>query len=276
MDVRKQLYLQCLNREFAQVLAKVRGMSTESLDYNFLQMYLGRSCQWAHVPSIDYLWMRFVMKEPLLLVRPQVLCGMATIALNNDKGFLPSQLLKHYTMNYLNKRHISYDDPVLYHLNRVKVESFAKGTKDRTTFMEKWKVFLQDIDDKFPTSYKFRIRDYMNLSQASRTATQERLGSMLFDQDQITIKNPTSMSLLLNIILLHKGISTDYKLAIFEQFLRSSNGAALIDDSIQILLRLVDGNSSQLRNLLETLKSVDVKISATTCNKIDSCKDKLQ
>ncbi|CCF56537.1 hypothetical protein KAFR_0B02390 [Kazachstania africana CBS 2517] len=238
-DVRRRLFLGCLNREFDVVLAETRKIPTREMDYNFLQVYLSRSVQWGHVDSVDFIWHKYVMRNPILLIKPEILCQMSNLCLYADRRFIPEQIYSYFDKVY--RGHIEEEEYLnwKFELLRSKVEAFARGTGMKTEFSEKWKVFLEDIENELPKNVVYRIRDFPHLTKGVKTKKdRDTLQDLLFTDDRrITIKNSSTLPLLLNILLLQSEIYLSDKLSLFMKFFESHT-SLLFDDSVAILLKL--------------------------------------
>ncbi|KAL3234624.1 Uncharacterized protein RNJ44_03386 [Nakaseomyces bracarensis] len=274
----KQLYIQCLNREFDAVLSQVRKTPLEELGHNFLQLYLAKSCQYAHAPSVVYLWNKFVLNKDVLVIKPELLCDMGSIALHSGHLFMPPRLLVHYNRHHTPEGKFVVD-PYSYELSRIKVESFAKGTATSKLFKERWKVFLEDIDNKFPLSYNYRIRDYMYLADSIKSTPEDKLthvADLLFQSKKLLVKNPSSMSLLLNIILTYQGLSISHKVVLFEEFLSKMGAGVQLDDTVSILVDAVQSDRSQLIALMRLLRNSEVSLSNQLKSKINRINDSMK
>jgi len=261
-DVRKQLYVGCLNREFDDVLTKIRPMTTNEMDYGFLQLYLAKSCAWGHMESVDYIWHKYVMNNQILIIRPHVLCAMSNLALANEKFFVTKQIYEYFEQLYGSQ---IYDETMLhwkYELLRIKIESFASGTGDSTSFSEKWKVFLEDIDHVLPISTTFNVRDFPHMIKAlandlrNGNITEESLLEMLFTEKKINIRNPSSLPLLLNLLLLQPTFTNTFKLDIFKKFYQTH---PQLDrkDSLIIMFKLLKGDGYNLSQLVIFATNLD-------------------
>lgn len=261
-DIRKQLYVNCLNREFDSVLSVVRETPNEELDYNFLHIYLSRSCQWGHMESVDYLWHRYVMRKKVLVVRPHLLTAMGNLALANNKLFVTQQIYIYFEemygeSSYNNESALKWK----YELLRIRTESFARGTMESGTFSEKWKVLLQDMDNVLPTNTTFRVRDFpylgRALSHALKTGSldEEMLNEMLFTETKISASNPTTLPLLLNLILSQPHFSPSFKIDLFKRFF-STHPLLPYDDSLCLLSRQFRSDSYTLGQLLDFVASL--------------------
>lgn len=273
----KQLYLQCLNREFDAVLSQVRGLPVEQLSHDFLQLYLAKSCQYAHAPSIVYLWNRFVLNKGVLVIKPQLLCEMGSVALHSGHLFIPPRLLTHYNKHHTPKGRFVVDS-CSYELSRLKVESFAKGTVSSKLFRERWKVFLEDIDNKFPVTNNYRIRDYMYLADSIRSTPEDKLkyiADLLFQRKKLVVKNPTSMSLLLNIILTYPALALSHKFAIFDQFLGTMGAGIQMDDTVAILAHAVKTDRLQLEELMRIINKSDIIVSERMKSQVNKLHDEV-
>ena len=261
-DVRKQLYVQCLNREFDKVLSQVRRIPVNEMDYGFLQLYLTRSCIWGHMESADYIWHKYVIKNHVLVIRPHVLCELGNLALANDKFFVTKQIYEYFRKMYGTKR---YDVILLkwkYELLRIKIESFAKGTGESSTFSEKWKVFLEDMDSDLPVTTKISVRDFPNLGKALHhdieigNVTEPILLDMLFTEKKLSVKNPSTLPLLLNLVLLQPTFSSSFKLGLFKRFY-GFHPQLDHDDSLIILCRLLKGDGYNLSEIIDFASKLD-------------------
>ncbi|SCU83723.1 LAME_0C06304g1_1 [Lachancea meyersii CBS 8951] len=248
-DVRQKLIAQCLNLEFDKLLKTVKSLPLDILDESFLHLFLAKSVQHAHTTSIDFLWYRFVMGRKVLAVRPSLLCAIGTVALNDNKPFLPAQLCAHFDFFYGREPGL---EELRNELLRIKVESFAKTTKRSTSFREKWKVFLQDIDSVVSPAYELRVRDFPHLTQALRHAEPELLEQLLFSENKIAIKNDCTLPLLLNMTLMQDGLDPDFKIRMFCGF-RDSHRTLDYNDSISILLHTLKGDLYRSSKLMQYL-----------------------
>lgn len=252
-DVRKGLYIRCLNREFDQVLSEIRGIPKQEMDYGFLQLYLAKSCQWGHIESVDYLWHKYVLSNHVLVIRPHILCAMSSLALANDKHFIPEQIYQYFIELYGNDTNEDVYLQWKYELLRLKIESFASGTADKTSFSEKWKVLLQDMDQILPISTHFHVRDFPYLIRSVRKdISQDTLVKMLFSQLSINIKNPSTLPLLLNIILLQPQFTKTFKLNLFKNFIET-HSQMQYDDSLMILFKLLQQDGYNLSQLIDIM-----------------------
>lgn len=273
----RKLYMQCLNLEFDAVLSQVRVTPPEQLSHSFLQLYLAKSCQYAHAPSVVYLWNKYVLNKSQLVVKPDLLCDMGAIALHSGHHFIPQRLLTHYNLHHTPKGGFVVDS-YSYELSRLKVESFAKSTGHSKLFRERWKVFLEDIDNKFPVNNNYRIRDYMYLAKSIETTPEDKLRhvvDLLFQSKKIVVKNPTSMSLLLNIVLSYPSLSISHKFAIFGQFMDIMGVGMQMDDTVAILSDSVKSDRLQLEELMRLMSKSEMVISDKTKQKIKQIHNKL-
>lgn len=245
---RNALYLDCLNRKFDSVLKTVRSIPAKNMDYAFLQMYLARSCHWGHMASVSYIWYRYVLRLNVLIIKPPLLCDIGNLSLNEGNYFIPPHLHEYFSRIYGKSLPIEERQSLDYELSRIKVESFAKGTMSKTSFREKWKVFLEDIDHRFPAQMTFRARDFPNLGRSLRHEKEELLMILLFGQNKIAIHNVSTAPLLLNLILLYSPQSISYKIGLFEKFY-NTHQLLNYDDTLTILFRLCKGDSYNLGRL---------------------------
>ncbi|CEP63051.1 Pet122p LALA0_S07e01310g [Lachancea lanzarotensis] len=247
---RQKLIAQCLNLDFDHLLQNVKKLPLDRLDENFLHLFLAKSIQHAHIASVDWLWYRFVMGRKVLAVRPTLLCAIGTLALNGNKPFLPSLLCDHFESFYGQEPGF---EKFRNELLRIKVESFAKSNRgSTTTFREKWKVFLQDIDAIVSPACALRIHDFPHLSQSTQDADPELLELLLFSENKIPIKNATTLPLLLNMVLLDDALDIDFKIRLFCNF-QESHRTLLYSDSISILLHYVRGDLYRTTKLMQYL-----------------------
>lgn len=245
---RGALYLDCLNRKFDNVLKVVRSTPAKEMDYAFLQTYLSRSCQWGHIDSVSHIWYRFVMRHNMVVIKPSLLCDIGNLALNEGKHFIPGQLYRYFVKFYGKTLTMEQRQAMEYELLRIKVESFAKGTMNKTSFREKWKVFLEDIDHRFPPSMVFRARDFPNLGNSLRHEQYGSLLTLLLGQNKIDINNGSTAPLLLNLILMYSLQGVPIKLDLFEKF-HGSHRMLSYDDTLAILLRLCRNDPYDLSKL---------------------------
>lgn len=245
---RKALYLDCLNRKFDDVLKAVRNIQASDMDYAFLQLYLSRSCQWGHISSVTHIWDKYVLRSNMLVVKPSLLCEIGNLALNEGKHFLPPQLYQHYVRFFARSMPGEGGQQIEYELLRIKTESFAKGTMDKTRFREKWKVFLEDIDHHLPPTIGLRVRDFPYLSQSIKSEDSETLLQLLFNQNKLDFKNRTTAPLLLNMIIMRSPQSIEAKIGLFEKF-HEIHRSLNYDDTLTILFRLCKGDGYRLSKL---------------------------
>lgn len=226
------------------------------LKASFLHIFLAKSVQNAHVASVDFLWYRFVMGRKVLAVKPDILCGIGSVALHGNKPFIPPQLCQHFESLYGRDTTLTeYRDELL----RIRVESFAKTTGSSTTFREKWKVFLEDIDNRVNPANSLRVRDFPYLAESVKYADRELLDQLLFSENKLTIKNETTLPLLLNMILLQSKIETDFKIGLFCGF-HSMYKTLNHDDSVCILFRLLRGDPYRSNKLMQYLTANFVNV----------------
>ncbi|SMN21687.1 similar to Saccharomyces cerevisiae YER153C PET122 Mitochondrial translational activator specific for the COX3 mRNA, acts together with Pet54p and Pet494 [Maudiozyma saulgeensis] len=261
-DVRKQLYVGCLNRNFDSVLTKIRPMPTNEMDYGFLQLYLVESCFWGHMESVDYIWHKYVMNNQILIIRPHILCAIGNLALTNQKFFVTKQIYEYFERLYGSQ---IYDETMLhwkYELLRIKIESFASGTGVSTSFSEKWKIFLEDVDHNLPITTAFHVRDFPHMIKAlasdlqQGSMTEENILEMLFTEKKISIKNPSTLPLLLNLILLQPTFSKTFKFDLFRKFYET-HPQLNHDDSLIILFKLLKGDDYNLSQLVTFATQLD-------------------
>lgn len=234
---RKALYLDCLNRRFDNVLEVVRSIPRKEMDYAFLQTYLARSCQWGHMESVSYIWYRYVVQSNVMTIKASLLCDIGNLSLNEGKHFIASRLHQYFLKLYGKSLTGDERQSLEYELLRIKVESFAKGTMDKTSFREKWKVFLEDIDHRLPATMVFRARDFPNLGRSLRHEDNEQLMTLLFGQNKIDIRNTSTGPLLLNLIMMYSPQTTGSKITLFESFY-DSHRLLNYSDTLTILSRL--------------------------------------
>ncbi|SCU78240.1 LADA_0A04610g1_1 [Lachancea dasiensis] len=251
-SLRKNLIAQCLNLEFDSLLETVRKLPVDRLDENFLQLYLAMGVQHAHVPSVDYLWYKYVMTRKVLMVKPSTLCGIGVVSLNGNKPFIPRQLCAHFEQFYGHDGHkwAECRDELL----RIKVESFAKTAGARMSFREKWKVFLEDIDNVVDPSLNICVYDFPHLTASLKGADPELLEQLLFHENKIAIKNSSTLPTLLNMILLQDWLSADFKLRIFGAF-RDCHRSLGYSDSISIIFRVLRGDLYRSTKFMSYLTS---------------------
>ncbi|QLL34956.1 hypothetical protein HG536_0H03310 [Torulaspora globosa] len=276
---RNALYLDCLNRKFDKVLKTVRSIPPKDMDYAFLQTYLARSCHWGHMASVSYIWYRYVLRSNVLIIKASLLCDIGNLSLNEGNHFIPAQLHEYFSRIYGKSLPIEERQSLDYELSRIKVESFAKGTINKTNFREKWKVFLEDIDHRFPSNMTFRARDFPNLGRSLRHEENDLLMVLLFGQNKIAIHNASTGPLLLNLILMYSPQNASFKISLFEKFY-NAHRLLNYDDTVTILLQLCKGDPYNLEkikkfaadNLVPSLSSMASK---TPTNEItaDTSKD---
>ena len=253
-DVKRQLYADCLNLKFANVLKVVKETPLDDVDYSFLQLYLAKSCQWGHMESISHIWYRFVMRNNAMTISPHLLCDIGNLALSTGNYFIPEQVYIHFTKYYENDRRYYGYDHIKYELIRIKVEGFAKGTGKSTEFREKWKIFLQDMDNILSKDLQYRVRDFPNLTKSLTGTVRSTLISLLFSEGKIAVTNPTSLPMLLNMILLQpeSDYDIDFKLNIFEKFYSTHKSLSFVD-SIKIISRCCRNDNYRFKKLNEFL-----------------------
>lgn len=269
-DTRKELYMRCLNRDFDSVLSTLRKLPDEQLDYEFLHIYLERSCQWGHMASVDYLWHRYVLDSKVLVVRPHLLVQMGNLALASNRLFVTQQIYRYFEELYGKN---AYDDEAAlrwkYELLRIKVESFARGTLESTTFREKWKVLLEDMDQVLPTSTVLSVRDFPYLREALKYALATgsmdvpALDEMLFTETKISIRNSSTLPLLLNLALAQGHFSPPAKVDLFKRFF-SSHPQLPYDDSLCVLARQFRSDGYSLAQILDFVTTLHPEGKITT------------
>ncbi|CCD24256.1 Pet122p NDAI_0C05970 [Naumovozyma dairenensis CBS 421] len=247
-DARKRLFLNCLNRNFDQVLTEVRGIPRDEMDSNFLQLYLIKSCQWGHMDSIEYIWYKYVTQWKALTVPPKLLCDIGNICISYNKTYIPKQLYAYFNAVYGKRDNKSLRSKTEDHyaLLRIRVESFAKGTLHTTKFREKWKVYLEDIDNNpyfndVTNNHLIKVRDFPYLTQSmNHSCDEETASNILFGENRIAIKNPRSLILFLNMILLQDGtiFSTSFKTSVLKRFQQVYQSMELPNDTLTILKTL--------------------------------------
>lgn len=246
-STREQIYLDIMNCRFNNALEVVRKAPKKELDYELLQTFLSRSCQWGHIQSVDYIWHRFVMGLSVLVVNPNLLCDIGNLALHEKKGFIPDQLYIHYTKFHSDKR--NKQDPCRYELLRIRVESFARGTLNKTTFTEKWKVYLEDMDNQLAPMIEIKVRDFPFLTKAMEHCSKHELMELLFTRGEVPVKNQHSLSLLLNMFLLQPNQQLGFKIACFQKLLEIH--LLELDDSLAILFRQCRNDGYHLSRLMD-------------------------
>ncbi|CCK71227.1 Pet122p KNAG_0G01690 [Huiozyma naganishii CBS 8797] len=248
--MRRRLYANCLNRNFDEVLAEVREIPFESMDYNFLKVYLAKSCQWGHTESVNHIWYKYVVRKNTLLVDPELLCSIGNLAIYDRKNFMPNDIYKYYVKHY-GREETPKNSQWRYELLRIKTESFARTTSTKTNFREKWKVFLQDMDNCLPLITRFRVRDFPNLVESYRDETQDGKDLMveyLFEEKMVAVKNPYSLPMLLNFMLLETSFSADLKMSLFKRFFTVHQFLPK-EDSVMILVRACSNDAYRLNDL---------------------------
>ncbi|QLQ82077.1 hypothetical protein HG537_0G03320 [Torulaspora globosa] len=269
LNARNTLYLDCLNRKFDNVLKRVRSIPARDMDYGFLQFYLARSCHWGHMESVSYIWYRYVLRSNVLIIKASLLCDIGNLSLNEGNYFIPVHLHEYFSKIYAKSLGPEERQSMDFELSRIKVESFAKSTSTKTGFREKWKVFLQDIDQRFPTNMRFRARDFTNLGKSLRNEEVDVLMSLLFDQNNISIRSVTTGPLLLNLILMYSTQNVSYKLGLFEKFYKTHR-LLNYDDTLTIMLRLCRDDAYNLGKLNKFIQ--DNRIASTATNSRDLVK----
>lgn len=265
---RKSLYAQCLNREFDPLLIRLREIPPEEMDGNLLQLVLMQSCRWAHIGCIDFIWNKYVRRHNSMLVSPRILCEMGQIALGEGKSFIPLELYKYYKRTYgatlRGQGESELSVQCEYDLLRIKVEMFAKTALDRS-FREKWKVFLEDMDHTLPVGYHFSFKDFPELISSYHDeyveGKREQIGmtEFLFQDKNITVMNPTTLPLLLNIILIQNGISLDSRIGLFQKFYRVHPSLSM-NDSILIMVHECTDDAYRLFELFIYINQIDTHI----------------
>ncbi|GAV52475.1 hypothetical protein ZYGR_0AG04660 [Zygosaccharomyces rouxii] len=246
-STREQVYLDILNSNFDNALQVVRKIPKKELDYGLLHTFLSKGCQWGHIQSVDYIWYRFVMRLPILIVSPNLLCDIGNLALHEEKGFIPDQLYIHY-MKFHGKKKGEHD-PYRYELLRIRVESFAKGTMNKTTFKEKWKMYLEDMDSQLPPTAEIKVRDFPFLTKAMGDCTKHEIMELLFTKSGLSVQNRHSLPLLLNMFLLQPKHHMEFKIACFQKF--SEVYSLGLDDSLAILFRQCRNDGYHLSRLMD-------------------------
>lgn len=243
-----QLYLKVLNRRFDEALSLIRQVPMTDMDYAFLQTFLSRGCYWGHIESVSHIWYKYVRRHPILTIDPELLCSIGNLALNENKHFIPEQLYVHYKKFHARRRNSG--DPCEYELLRIKVENFAKGTMQKTKFREKWKVYLQDMDNQLPTSSKISVRDFPFLTKSMAETSKEEVMEMMFKTNRISIHNRSTLTLLLNMFLLQPNHHIASKIEYFQTFSEVYKSLDF-DDSFAILFRQCKGDGYRLSKLLD-------------------------
>ncbi|SCW04312.1 LAFE_0H10770g1_1 [Lachancea fermentati] len=250
VDVRKRLFAKCLNREFDTLLEEVRSIPIKTLEESFLSLYLTKSVQYAHVPSIDYLWYRCIIRHNLLVVKPQILCDIGNIALQENKFFMVEQLYKHFTIFHSKCRS---SEAYKLELLRYKVESFAKGTGDSTTFQEKWKVFIEDIDHQISPEWPLSVHNFPYLTSALEDHGRELPLQLLLSEKKLSIRNKWTLPVLLNMIMLHKNVDQEFKMNLFQLF-HQRHKHLNYDETLTILFRNCKDEPYRASSLMDFVK----------------------
>lgn len=246
-SVREQIYLDVLNRKFDNALQVLRNTPRKELDYNLLQIFLSKSCQWGHFQSVDHIWYRYVIRSSILIVNPSLLCDIGNLALHEEKGFIPDQLYIHY-MKFHAKKRGEYD-PHKYELLRIRVESFAKGTMNNTTFKEKWKVYLEDMDKQLQPTTEIMVRDFPFLTKSMESSTKHEIMELLFNGKGLLVRNKYTLPLLLNMFLLQPKQHMEFKIACLQKF--SELYSLRLDDSLAILFHQCRDDGYHLSKLMD-------------------------
>nr|AAB82602.1 Pet122p [Kazachstania servazzii] len=261
-QLRKELYAQCLNREFDKLLPTLRQISVEEMDYSLLQLTLQQSCRWGHIECIDFIWYKYVKRHNSMLIEPKTLCSIGQIALGEGKSFIASDLLGYYKGIYGKGWHDLRPGEFVkweYELLRIKIEMFAKTALNRS-FSEKWKVFLQDIDNALPASCEYNYKDFPHLVKSYETDQSMTSGKIsmlnyLFQDKDISVTNKTTLPLLLNIILLQNEFALDTRLNLFKRFFTTHPSLPILD-SIEIMIHECDGyRICELLDFVSSLQS---------------------
>ncbi|CCE63071.1 hypothetical protein TPHA_0D04370 [Tetrapisispora phaffii CBS 4417] len=238
-DLRSQLYVQCLNREFDAALENFKSIPVNEMDYSLLKLYMNNSCQWGHFPSIQYIWYKYVMRNQALLIEPSLLCDMANMCVAENQSFMPNQIYMYYKKYYY-KDQLSQSLPnnsqIEYELLKAKVESFAKTSKVGTLFQEKWYLFVKEMDNYLSPQVIFKVRDFPLLTESLRDLNIADLKQLLFTNGNIDIKNNSTPALLLNMSLLQPNEIFDdqIKFQLFKRF-KEEFPALSLTDSVKIL-----------------------------------------
>ncbi|CCH59034.1 hypothetical protein TBLA_0B01900 [Henningerozyma blattae CBS 6284] len=175
-----------------------------------------------------FVWYKYVVRSGALTLKPWQLSVLGNMSVAADNYFIPPATVKYYERFGKVNGSTEYE----YFIRRNKVEAFAKGTLEKTQFREKWKVFIQDMDNVLPPTVEYKVQDFPWLvtSLKYQIATEAVLKKLLFGVGtKIQVHNKSSYSLLLSIILLQDLITIDSKVQIFETFAKLHRKVDLAD-----------------------------------------------
>lgn len=237
-DRQKLLIRQCLNQEFEPLLVTVRTIPKLDLNKHFLQLYLSQAIKFGHLPSVTYLFNKFVVKYSYLMIRPDLLVDISNLMVKNNKNGFLDLIWNHYQKFY---RYESVNDDIKYQLLKNKIEEYAMRPNDLTCFRKKWYKFIKELDNVL-VDYPINVWDFPYLTSSLENTNEDLLWKLLFDDYNKGTFNQYTMPLLLNMILLQNHISQESKFLLFQHFIKISTceGSVHLQDTLLILFKICD------------------------------------
>ncbi|AAS54632.1 AGR142Cp [Eremothecium gossypii ATCC 10895] len=251
-STQRAIVKQCLNRNFDEVLQKLRLMPLQECSVSFLQIYLARAVQEGHVASVDYVWNRFVQRAGVLVVRPDVLCDLGNLMFFSGSFGILDSVWRHYNKFYRSEQGAEWDD-YRYHLLRLRIEGYATRSTSGTAFPKKWRKLLEDLDRSLP-AYPFSVWDFPQLKQSLGGLEERNLARWVIKALR-GVQNEHTSTLLLNMTLQQPHLDRDAKLRLFRWFVgRRHCSADALNETIHLLARRLQKDEyTELRAFLSQM-----------------------
>ncbi|KAH3901852.1 Pet122p SCDLUD_001635 [Saccharomycodes ludwigii] len=223
----------------------------------------------AHPQGIKYLYTRYCINKSYPLIdKKEIYCKISDLMVKSkDYKFLKSLLIKYEEQFPYD--HNNSKDRYAFIMNKNYVECSAFLKNEHTSFREKWKIFLLRIDNVFYDSgFKLSCFDFPYLTKSVGNLPVEIMLSFIYKNRNIDVKNPSSCTFLLSMIMLQPSIGLSRKLEIFNKFLsdfevncdddkNSIRNRLDFSDCIKVLQHLSRNNlddGNKLNNVLRRFK----------------------
>lgn len=254
-QIRKQLYLNCLNHNFKDVFKTVKKLPPMEIDKNVLELWLRESCLAKDAFSVQYIWYRYMMRQQInMYIKPSMLYKMSQLGIENNQKFISGHIYEYFNKYYSNDTKFKNWQLKLLIL---KLDSQMKFSQ--LPFIIKWKLVYRDLRNVKFQDQTLHITDFPNLVKSYDKTVNIDVFLRHSTQGNVNYKKNQSLKILfLNCILLQESVSPSKKMFIFEQILKK-NPKVQYDDSIKILKELFNNDPHRLDQLekLISLSSIN-------------------